>query len=65
MTAPPNALTKEKFDKAIKEGKRTMEEIDPAFMKWYKETGHLSWHIPVIIVILAMMIVMILKVFLK
>jgi len=34
FAAPPNALTKKQFDKAIAEDKRTLKEIDPALYKW-------------------------------
>ena len=36
IICPPRPLTKKEFQKAIKEGKRTMAEIDPAFVEWYK-----------------------------
>lgn len=32
----PPPVSPERFAKALREGKRTMEEIDPAFAKWAK-----------------------------
>jgi hypothetical protein len=40
----PRPLTKKEFIKAIKEGKTSLFEVDPAFADWYKY-GHFGKNI--------------------
>jgi hypothetical protein len=44
LTPSPTPLTRKEFEKALSEGKTTMEEIDPAFAEWMKY-GHFGKNI--------------------
>jgi hypothetical protein len=57
IPAPP-PLSKEEFEKRIKNGAKTLEEIDPEFWKWYQE-GQKYRLMTTIMVISAILVLMV------